>query len=110
MDGEKELWELLVSRQGQEFHTAKNLAFTYTIRGGEMFVDRRSKSITRATIARAYQRVTEDQEHLIQGPKALNCFGAPYVWAIFAAFGIVQPTGERKKRRRTAQAQSDKGE
>lgn len=101
MDGEKELWELLVSRQGQEFHTAKNLAFTYTIRGGEMFVDRRSKSITRATIAKAYQRVQEDSEHIIQGPKALNCFGAPYVWALFAALGIVQPA-ERKRKKRSS--------
>lgn len=110
MDGEKELWEQLVAHQGQEFYTAKKLAFTYTIRGGEMFVDRRSKSITRATFAKAYQRVMEDSEHVIQGPKALNCFGAPYVWAIFAAFGIVQPTGERKKKRRIRPDQPDKGE
>lgn len=92
---EARLWAMLVSRQGSPFHTAKNLEFTYTIRGGEMFVDRRSKSITKATISKAFRRVREDGGHEIQGPKALNCFGAPYVWAIFTALGVVVP-GERK--------------
>ncbi len=40
------LWEELTDCQKQLFYTAKNLPFTYEIRGGEMFVDRRSKSIT----------------------------------------------------------------
>ena len=65
---EARLWAMLVSRQGSPFHTAKNLEFTYTIRGGEMFVDRRSKSITRATISKAFRRVREDGGHEIQGP------------------------------------------
>ena len=25
----------------------------------------------------------------IIGPKSLNCFGAPYVWAVFKALGVV---------------------
>lgn len=96
--GEDRLWADLVAHQGKTFHTAKNLEFTYTIRGGEMFVDRRSKSITRATIGKAYRRVMEDTEHKIQGPKALNCFGAPYVWSLFAALGIVEPVQRKKKK------------
>lgn len=39
-------WQLLQQHQGEIFHTAKGLPFTYTIRGGELFVNRRRKSIT----------------------------------------------------------------
>lgn len=92
---DNELWEWLTARQGEAFYTARGLAYTYSIRGGEMFVDRREKSITRAMVHRAYERVRRDTEHMIGGPKALNCFGAPYVWALFVALGIVQP-GEKK--------------
>ncbi len=101
---EAQLWDLLTAYQGRTFHTAKNLEFTYTIRGGEMFVDRRSKSITRATISKAFRRVREDAGHEIQGPKALNCFGAPYVWAIFTALGVAvcgeKKPGGRKRRKK----------
>lgn len=97
---EERLWEMLIAHQGEQFHTAKNLDFTYAVRGGEIFVDRRSKSITRATISKAYRRIREDAEHEIQGPKALNCFGAPYVWAVFTALGIVVPAERSRKRRR----------
>lgn len=87
---EETLWESIVSRQGEMFYTAKKLPFTYEIRGGEMFVDRRSKSITKATILKAYRRILEDTEHLIQGPKKLNCFGAPYVWSVFGELGVTE--------------------
>ncbi|MCD8120984.1 MAG: hypothetical protein LUE65_01935 [Clostridiales bacterium] len=85
------LWQFLMEHQGREYRTAKQLPFTYQIRGGEMFVDRKAKSITRATVERAYRRILEDDEHNIQGPKALNCFGAPYLWAIFVTLGIAGP-------------------
>ncbi len=76
-----ELWELLEQHQGEAFYTAKGLPFTYEIRGGEMFVDRRSKSITKATFQRALERVKENPEK-VTGPKSLNVFGAPYVFAL----------------------------
>lgn len=41
------------------FTTSKGLDFIYTIRGGEMYVDRKEKSITRATVKRANKRVVE---------------------------------------------------
>ncbi|MCD8082779.1 MAG: hypothetical protein LUE86_04415 [Clostridiales bacterium] len=89
---EKEaLWQYLAEHQGQEFKTAKQLPFTYQIRGGEMFVDRRSKSITRSTVEQAYQRILEDEGHVIRGPKTLNCFGAPYIWAVFVSLGLAIP-------------------
>lgn len=76
-----ELWELLVQHQGETFYTAKKLPFTYEIRGGEMFVDRRSKSITKATFCRALERLKENPEK-VTGPKSLNVFGAPYIFAL----------------------------
>lgn len=90
-----EFWEWLVAHQGETFFTAKHLAFTYQIRGGEMFVDRRSKSITRATVCGAFARILADQSHEICGPKALNCFGAPYLWAILVQLGLAIP-GKKK--------------
>lgn len=83
------LWEVITSHQGEEFYTAKQLPFTYSIKGGEFFTERKKKSITRATFEQAYQKIQEDSEHRIVGPKTLNCFGAPYVWAVFKALGIV---------------------
>ncbi|MCC8050110.1 MAG: hypothetical protein LIP10_05525 [Clostridiales bacterium] len=84
----EELWELLVRHQGEPFFTVKGLPFQYTIRGGELFVDRRGKSITKATVSKAYDRIQESPEE-ITGPKKLNAFGAPYIWAIFRKLGIV---------------------
>ena len=89
------LWEIIQSCQEREFHTAKGLVFTYRIRGGEFFTDRKRKSITRATIEQAFQKVQEDTEHKICGPKTLNCFGAPYIWAVFLELGIVE--GKRRE-------------
>lgn len=84
------LWEIITSHQGEEFYTAKKLPFTYSIKGGEFFTERKKKSITRATFEQAYQKIQEDGEHRIVGPKTLNCFGAPYVWAVFKALGVVE--------------------
>ncbi len=80
-------WGELEKHQGETFYTAKKLPFTYTIRGGELFVDRRSKSITRATFEKAVEKVKNDVAHTITGPKSLCCFGAPYVWALMLALG-----------------------
>ena len=94
----EEFWNRLVSCQEQTFYTEKKLPFTYQIRGGEMFVDRRSKSITKATILKAYARGLEDHERVICGPKKLNCFGTPYVWAIFRELGVVTPRPAKAKK------------
>lgn len=94
---EAEFWEWLVSHQGETFFTVKHLAFTYRIRGGEMFVDRRSKSITRSTVCGAFARILEDEHHEICGPKALNCFGAPYLWAIFLYLGLAEKPQKKQK-------------
>lgn len=51
------VWALLQQHQQEVFHTAKGLPFTYTIRGGELFVDRRQKSITVSTVANALEKL-----------------------------------------------------
>ena len=83
------LWEKITDRQGETFYTAKGLPFTYTVKGGELFSDRKKKSITRATFEQAYQKIQQDGEHKVTGPKSLGCFGAPYVWAVFKTLGLV---------------------
>lgn len=84
----EELWDLLIEHQNETFYTMKQLPFQYYIKGGELFVDRRSKSITKATFAQALQKLKDDP-YKITGPKSLNVFGAPYVWAVFKTFEIV---------------------
>ena len=86
----EELWPLFEQHQNQVFYTAKGLAFTYTIKGGEMFVDRRSKSITRATVEKAYEKLKADNGQTIHGPKKLNVFGAPYNWALFSGLELIK--------------------
>lgn len=83
------LWDVMIAHQGETFYTAKGLPFTYTIRGGEFFTERKKKSITRATFEKAFLKVQEDTDHTIKGPKALNVFGAPYIFAVFRMLGIV---------------------
>ena len=83
----EELWEELLKHQGQVFHTVKGLEFRYEVIGGEIFVDRRSKTITRATMEKALEKV-QTMPETVTGPKSLGVFGAPYVWAIFRQFGV----------------------
>lgn len=79
----EELWKQISDRQGETFYTKKGLPFTYYIKGGELFTNRRERSITKSTFEKAYQKVRENPEE-VSGPKALNVYGAPYVWAILA--------------------------
>ena len=51
------VWALLQQHQQETFYTAKGLPFTYTIRGGELFVDRRQKSITISTVEKRWKKL-----------------------------------------------------
>lgn len=89
------LWDVIVDHAGKQFSTKKGLVFTYAIKGGELFTDRRERSITRSTFEKAYQRLEEDQcgegaRRRIVGPKTLNVYGAPYVWAVFTGIGLIE--------------------
>lgn len=85
----RQLWNVIIAHEGETFYTASGLPFTYEIRGGEFFADRKKKSITRATFEKAFEKIQLDFKQEIVGPKTLNVFGAPYVWAVFAQLGIV---------------------
>lgn len=88
---EIELWNSILLHQGETFTTSgrcnrSGVAFTYSIRGAEMFVDRKEKSITRATVIRAYHKAVELS--VVTGPKKLNVFGASYLLPIFKRIGV----------------------
>ncbi len=86
---EEKLWQELTYLQGCLFYTSKGLDFTYTIKGGEMFVDRKEKSITKATVMRAYNRVIE-LNSVVKGPKQIGTFGASYLYPIFVKMGLIK--------------------
>ncbi len=93
-DAEKEekLWQELTYLQGCLFTTSKGLDFTYRIRGGEMFGDRKEKSITKATVMKAYGKVIE-LDGVVKGPKVLGTFGASYLYPIFVKMGLIKTAG-----------------
>lgn len=89
------LWGTIVDHAGETFSTKKGLPFTYTIKGGELFTDRRERSITRSTFEKAFLKLEKDQcgedsPKKIVGPKTLNVYGAPYVWAVFTGIGLIE--------------------
>ena len=79
-DVEIDLWKKIVEKQNATFRTKKGLEFKIEIKGNELFVDRRQKSITRASVNIAFKKLTEDPDC---GPKALGVFGSSYLWSIF---------------------------
>ena len=89
------LWDVIQAHEGKQFLTKKGLPFTYTIKGGELFTDRRERSITRSTFEKAYEKLIQDQvgedaPKRIVGPKTLNLYGAPYIWAVFTGIGLIE--------------------
>ena len=87
----QEVWAMLQAHEGETFYTAKGLPFTYTIRGGELFVNRRRKSITVSTVRRALEKITllEAAGEVITGPKKIGCYGASYLYPVFLQLGII---------------------
>lgn len=87
-EADQVLWEVLEELQGCVFHTSKKLRFRYTIRGGELFVDRKKDSITKATVFIAFHKAQE-MGGIVSGPKKLGTFGASYLYPIFQRIGII---------------------
>ena len=91
---EHDLWELITANQGKSFATKKGLPFTYCVKGKNVYTDRREKPIHETTFEKAYEKIRIDRSDessspKITGPKALNVYGAPYIWAIFQGLGLV---------------------
>ena len=81
------MWSLLAGLQGCVFLTAKGLKFTYKMKGGEMFVNRKSKSITQATVFMAFRKAME-LGGVVTGTKKLGTFGASYLYPVFVRIGV----------------------
>ncbi len=88
---EEEFWNLLCLYEGHPFRTVRGLAFFYTVKGYEIFIDRKEKSITKATVMRAVNRIIELRKSgkTPTGPKQLGVFGASYLFAILQYFGLM---------------------
>lgn len=82
------LWDALLLFQKYPFYTAKKLEFTYTVKGHEIFVDRKEKSITKSTVLIAFHKALELGAEAT-GPKKLGTFGASYLYPVFVRFGIL---------------------
>ena len=57
-----------------------------------MFVDRKEKNITKATVMKAYGKVVE-LEGTVKGLKTLGTFGASYLYPIFVKMGLIKTAG-----------------
>ena len=91
---EIELWKSLLELQGTVFCTAgrgnrPGVQFTYYIRGAEIFVSTKDKSITRSSVMAAYRK-TQESNGVIHGPKELGVFGASYIYSLFLALEIIR--------------------
>lgn len=94
------LWSTLVSLSGCIFRTSgrgsrPGVRFKYEIRvvdgrvSGEMRIDRKEKTITKATVLMAYRKV---KGKTIPGPKAIGAPGADsYLYPVFMRLGVITP-------------------
>ena len=91
------IWNAILKHEDQTFCTARGLEYTFHAKTnrhveqlGELVIDRKEKTITRATVLMAYQKAKEVQaaEEKVSGPKKLGVFGASYLYPIFLALGI----------------------
>lgn len=81
------LWDAMAAFAGYPFQTyPKGLKFKYVVKGNEIFVNRKKKSITRATVVLAYQNMQKIEE--ITRAKELGTFGASYLYPIFLRFEV----------------------
>lgn len=83
------LWHTMLLFQSYPFYTVKRLAFTYIIQGNELFITRKSKSITRSTVMVAFHKV-QKLGNVVSGPKKLGTFGASYLYSIFIELRIIR--------------------
>ena len=93
------LWNTLLAHQNQLFTTSgrgkrPGTSFIYLIRGAEIFISTRSKSITRATILYAFRKVREMNEQgiVITGPKSIGVHGDSNIFAVFKELGVINGT------------------
>lgn len=88
---ERPMWELIRLLQGKNFTTAKGLEYCYGVKGNEIFVSRKSKSITRSTVKLSLKSLIaiRQQGREVTGPKMLGTFGASYLYPVFDDMGLL---------------------
>lgn len=98
-DVEDYLWKAIVMFVNYPFSTMKGLKFSYEVKRGrsvlptgEIAIDRKEKTITRATINLAFHKAVNLQktEGCVSGPKKIGCFGASYLYPLFLRFGVIR--------------------
>lgn len=87
------VWNAIESFQGYLFQTYQGLCFTYSVKGYEIFVDRKTKSITKSSVDIALMKAVELQGN-VSGPKKLKVFGASYLYPVFIRLGIIKTDGK----------------
>ena len=89
-DAEECLWDAIVAYASYPFVTEKGLPLKYTVEGGEIFFNRKEKSVTRATVMKAFHqaRKIQETEGYVSGPKKLGTFGASYLYPVFLRIGV----------------------
>ena len=97
-EAEKYLWEAILVFENYPFKTAKGLPLKYKVKGGEMFFNRKEKSITRATVELAFHKARKVQmaEGCVSGPKKIGTFGASYLHPVFLRFGICKQLADEE--------------
>lgn len=95
-NAEECLWDAIVAFAGYPFVTEKGLPLKYTVEGGEIFFNRKEKSVTRATVMRAFHqaRTIQESEGCVSGPKKLGTFGASYLYPVFLRIGVCSKKSE----------------
>lgn len=97
-DVEEYLWKAIVLFENYPFSTMKGLRFSYKIKRGrtglptgEIEIDRKEKTITRATINLTFHKVMNLQrnEGYVSGPRFCG-FEASYLYPLFLRFGVVR--------------------
>lgn len=90
---EDALWNAFLFLEGESFETAKHLKYSYSIKGYEIYVSRKDKSITRSTVNLSLWNAMELQKAglPVSGPKKLKTFGASYLYPIFLEIGVIVP-------------------
>lgn len=89
---ERPVWELIRLLQGKNFMTAKGLTYCYGVKGNEIFVSRKNKSITRSTVRLSLKSLIalRQQGREVAGPKMLGTFGASYLYPVFDYMGLLR--------------------
>lgn len=88
---DRPVWEMIRLLQGKVFSTAKGLDYCFAVKGNEIFVNRKSKSITRSSVRRSLKSAIElrSEGKNVDGPKMLGTFGASYLYPVFEYIGLI---------------------